>query len=1278
MRHTHSHTYQRKHRTPLNTFLLLLCLLALSAGAGRLAPSAHATSEVSPSAAAAANGCSAADFKAPVNLNLGVQQFTAAPSDIALADFNGDGRTDVALLHTGQSGVRPKLLVALDNGAGGYTPVTPITYSFDSPLYRLVAADFNKDGRADLAVVGTLTQPFSHILSISLSNPDGSPGAPTNYTSASMQNPYDLAAADFNNDGNLDLVTVNGGSQNYTILFGNGAGGFTFTAQQAVGTRFDHVAVGDFNGDSKPDLAITDFDDKRLVILRNNDNGVFGVTQTVALNGAPDNVVAGDFNGDGKADLVVANQLTVGGNLPTDDSSVGVLLNDGTGNFNAPAYYKVGATPRDLVTADFDGDSKLDLAVANGSSSNTQAAAVYVLSGDGAGAFSNPAIFNFPGAHTAIAAADLDKDGRTDIAGVISTISSISDVIGVLYGNPPVTLPCLLIDDVAVTEGDSGTTNAIIPVRLSQPSAQEVRVNYQTAGLTATEGPDFTGGTGTLVFAPGETSKDVNVLVKGDVLDELDEFVSVTLTNPVNARLSDPVGKLTIIDDEQQPTISVNDVSVAEGTTGAVTLANFTVSLSAPSGLVVHVDYSGAAGTATAGTDYSIFPNTIFFTPGTTTRTFTVTINGDRTYEPDETFFVNLSNPGDATIADGQGQGTILNDDPLPAVSVLNAVGSEPSSGAGGTATVSVRLSNPSSLPVTVDYATADGTATAGTDYTAASGTLTFAPGETEKTVPLTILDDSVDEVLEEFFFNLSNPTNGTIDDGQAFVQVVDNDGPAISINDVSVTEGQGGRTLATFTLSLSAASPETIVVNARTANGTATSGTPPFDYASANRPVVFNPGATTATFTVFVNGDSVIEPDETFFVNLTAPNGATIADAQGVCTIVNDDVTSVQFASTDISVNESAGSVQATVTRVGDTSGSFTAFYGTFDSAAASERSDYNAAFGTLRFAPGETTKTITVFITDDALVESPETFSIYLVGPENGAVNQPSTVNVTINSEDATNVPNPVNNSAFFVRQHYRDFLNREPDASGLAFWTNEIEQCGADQQCREVKRVNVSAAFFLSIEFQNTGYLVERMYKVAYGDATGTTRITGTPVNIPVPFIHRPDFLFDAAAIREGVVVNVGNWEQRLEANKQAVTLDFVQRPQFRAALPTTLTPAAFVAALNQHAGGVLTQAEVDALVAEFGGVADTSDASKRASVFRKVAENGEFDRRERNRAFVLMQYFGYLQRDPDAAPDFDHTGWKFWLDKLNDFDGNYVSAEMVKAFIQSDEYVKRFGQ
>ena len=254
----------------------------------------------------------------------------------------------------------------------------------------------------------------------------------------------------------------------------------------------------------------------------------------------------------------------------------------------------------------------------------------------------------------------------------------------------------------------------------------------------------------------------------------------------------------------------------------------------------------------------------------------------------------------------------------------------------------------------------------------------------------------------------------------------------------------------------------------------------------------------------------------------------------------------------------------------------------------------------------------------------------------------------------------------SQFFVAQHYRDFLSREPDQSGLDFWTREIESCGANAACREVKRINVSAAFFLSIEFQQTGFLVYRLYKAAFGNVAGT----------PVP-VRFQQFFPDTQEIGRGVVVNVGDWERQLEANKQAFALRFVQRPEFVARFPRTMSPTQFVDALNANAGGVLDATERQNLINELS--ANNSDAG-RASVLRRVAEDADFIAAEKNRAFVLMQYFGYLRRNPDDPPEanLDFTGFNFWLGKLNESNGDPIAAEMVKAFITSIEYRQRFGQ
>jgi Tol biopolymer transport system component len=254
------------------------------------------------------------------------------------------------------------------------------------------------------------------------------------------------------------------------------------------------------------------------------------------------------------------------------------------------------------------------------------------------------------------------------------------------------------------------------------------------------------------------------------------------------------------------------------------------------------------------------------------------------------------------------------------------------------------------------------------------------------------------------------------------------------------------------------------------------------------------------------------------------------------------------------------------------------------------------------------------------------------------------------------------------FFVRQHYADFLNRQPDPTGLAFWKNEILSCADSATCVEIKRINVSAAFYLSIEFQQTGFLVYRSYKAAYG------LIAGTPV--PLRF---NEFLPDTQEIGQNVIVGAPGWEDQLGNNKEAFFADFVTRQRFTNAFDTSLNPAAFVDALFANEGITPSASDRNASINEFGGANNIADSSARARAFRRVAENSSFAQAEFNRAFVLMQYFGYLRRNPNDAPEpnVDFAGYNFWLNKLNQFGGNFIDAEMVKAFISSTEYRQRFG-
>ncbi len=258
-----------------------------------------------------------------------------------------------------------------------------------------------------------------------------------------------------------------------------------------------------------------------------------------------------------------------------------------------------------------------------------------------------------------------------------------------------------------------------------------------------------------------------------------------------------------------------------------------------------------------------------------------------------------------------------------------------------------------------------------------------------------------------------------------------------------------------------------------------------------------------------------------------------------------------------------------------------------------------------------------------------------------------------------------NPLDTSEYFVRQQYVDFLNREPDEAGLSFWVNNIESCATDQNCRGAKRIDTSAAFFLSIEFQQTGYLVDRTYKSAYGDMS----------NAPAP-LKLSEFKPDTQEIGKGVVVNQSGWETVLENNKRAYVNEFVQRARFTAAYPTTLTPAEFVDKLFANAGVTPSASDRNAVINEFGSTTATTDTAARARALRSVAENSALAQKEFNSAFVLMQYFGYLQRDPNTGPDTNFDGYNFWLTKLNTFNGDFGQAEMVKAFLVAGEYRQRF--
>ncbi len=324
----------------------------------------------------------------------------------------------------------------------------------------------------------------------------------------------------------------------------------------------------------------------------------------------------------------------------------------------------------------------------------------------------------------------------------------------------------------------------------------------------------------------------------------------------------------------------------------------------------------------------------------------------------------------------------------------------------------------------------------------------------------------------------------------------------------------------------------------------------------------------------------------------------------------------------------------------------------------------------GTLTFQAGETSKEITVLITEDGFAEGTENLSASLSNPRGAGSGSPSSTTLNIqDNETVDSQTNPIDNAATFVCQNYHDFLHRQPDPAGQAFWTNEITQCGSNQDCVSERRHNVAAAFFLSIEFQQTGYFVYRAYEAGLD--------------------RRPqyeEFMRDLNAVGQGVEVGVGDWQQRLAAQRTAFAERLVERAEFKVLFPDGMTAEQFADKLFANAGATPAAAEREAVVAVYG----VGNAQGRAAALMASLDTGSVYNRLYNPGFVLVEYFGFLRRDPDDPPDSDLSGFNFWLGKMDSFTGagedarlerdafeRIKRAEMVRAFLVADEYRKRFG-
>jgi hypothetical protein len=344
-----------------------------------------------------------------------------------------------------------------------------------------------------------------------------------------------------------------------------------------------------------------------------------------------------------------------------------------------------------------------------------------------------------------------------------------AQAIGTIYDNEGP--PAVIVTD---TSDDELTGTMSISVLLTGPSAGTVTMDYATTAGAATAGADYTTTIGSLTFTSGQTSKNVSVPITSDAIDEDDETFTLSVANVAGAGVIAGTGIGTIVDDDAEPDLSIANARVTEGNSGAA-IASFAVTLSAASGREITVDYTTADGTAVAGSDYTPTSGTLTFGAGETSTSVDVPATGDTLYEGNQTFTVSLSSPSNAGIADADAVGTITDDDPKPSFSIDDVSVVEGNAGT-ATATFTASMSNPSAAGASVQWATSDGSALAGSDYEAGGATLTFSAGDVSQTVHVTIDGDTVDESDETFGVTLSTPTGATIADASATGTITDDD----------------------------------------------------------------------------------------------------------------------------------------------------------------------------------------------------------------------------------------------------------------------------------------------------------------------------------------------------------------------------------------------------------------------------------------------------------------------------------------------------------------------
>ena len=545
------------------------------------------------------------------------------------------------------------------------------------------------------------------------------------------------------------------------------------------------------------------------------------------------------------------------------------------------------------------------------------------------------------------------------------------------------TNPTVSVGDTTVIEGTGVTTTALIPVTLSGPSPNPISVNYHTSDWSAAAPEDYLAQSGTLAFAPGQTTQTVRVPVVASSIQDGDESFFLGLSNPVNVDIQRYQGIARIIDDDINPWVSVDDASVTKPASGSAP-AVFHVNLTSASLNTVTVNYATQDWGATQGTDYTRTSGTLTFNPGQTSLAVAVPVLGNTLPLGDRRFFLNLSSPVNANLETATGEGAIVDPNLMPQLSVGDTTALEPAA-AGATTTMAfpVTLSFPTPNPITVNYATADWSATQGTDYQARSGTLTFAPNQTRAMVTATVLGDAAADADQAFLLNLSSPTNAAVltSSGRGYIRNA-NPSPSptdtyLTVSDSALAEGNAGTHNAAFVVTLMPPSATPVSVKYATNASSLLVNQVIAQTGTLN----FAPGQTTQTVNVPIVGDTVVNGDQSFTLNLSNATGGAQVIRAGTGVILNDDHLAWATVN-DLAVTAgNTGSVQAKfVVRLTAPSPQPVSIDWATQDGTARATGDYGDDAGTVTIPAGQLSQAVSVQVNSYVAWESPEYFSVFL----------------------------------------------------------------------------------------------------------------------------------------------------------------------------------------------------------------------------------------------------------------------------------------------------------